>query len=248
VQTRAVPSTPITSNFVVELTKPAEGSAFGLRKRREITPVQMVATLERGLRDSDYRVSHVCARLSGRRRGEDCMDLLLTGKARVLPLVTCAVLTCGCQSGVHSSVAPSAVSSVSASTGSNSAVVMPGDVITMQGAPVSYPMNEVIANGSYSGYSGTCTVASTHTGGLRVKADGQGVANERIQFNVVDVTEGSLHLRTTDYIDVNQQGSFRTGWSPIEPGDFSAEAVLQCQLTKGSDNVLASSSSTFTAP
>jgi hypothetical protein len=177
------------------------------------------------------------------------MDLLLTGKARVFALVTCTMLTCGCQSGVNSSVAPSAMSNVSASTGSDSAVVIPDDVITTQGAPVSYPMNEgIVASGSYSGYSGTCTVASTHTGGLRVRADGQGVANELIQFNVVDVTEGSLHLRTTDYVDVNQQGAFRTGWSPIEPGYFTAEAILQCQLTKGSDNVLASSSSTFTAP
>ncbi len=176
------------------------------------------------------------------------MDLLLTGKTRVFALVTCATLTCGCQGGVNSSVAPSTISSVSASTGSNSAVVTPDDAFTMQGAPDSYPMNEGIANGSYSGYSGTCTVASTHTGGLRVKADGQGAANNRIQFNVVDVTPGSLHLRTTQYVDLNQQGAFRAGWSPIEPGDFTAGANLQCWLTSGSDVVLASSSSTFPAP
>jgi hypothetical protein len=176
------------------------------------------------------------------------MDLLLTGKARVFALVTCALLTCGCQSGVNGSVAPSAISSVSASTESNSSVVIPGDVITMQDAPVSYAMNEVTANGSYSGYSGTCTVADTHTGGIRVKADGQGVANSLIQLNVVDVTPGSSQLRTTEYVDVNQQGAFRTGWSPIEPGYFTAGANLQCWLTKGSDVVLATSSSTFPAP
>jgi hypothetical protein len=180
------------------------------------------------------------------------MDLLLTGKARVFALVTCTLLTCGCQSGVNNSVAPSAISSVSASTGSNSAVVIPDDVITTQGAPVSYSMNEgIVASGSYSGYSGTCTVASTHTGGLRVRADGQGVANELIQFNVVDVTPDPLHPdshpRTTDYVDVNQQGAFRTGWSPIEPGVFIAGHDLQCQLTQNS-NILASSSSIFPAP
>ena len=123
---------------------------------------------------------------------------------------------------------------------------MPDDVITMQGSPVSYPMNEAMVNGSSSGYSGTCTVASTHTGGLRVKADGQGVANDLIQLNVVDMT-GSLHLRTTDYIDVNQQGAFRTGWHAIEPGDFTAGDSLQCQLAKGAD-ILANTSTTFPAP
>jgi hypothetical protein len=174
------------------------------------------------------------------------MDLLFTGKARVFALVTCALLTCGCQSGVNSSVAPSAISSVSASTGSNSAVAMPDDLITMQGAPDSYSMNEAMVNGSPSGYSATCTVASTHTGGLRVKVDGQGVANDLIQFNVVDMTD-SLHLRTTDYVDVNQQGAFRTGWHSIEPADFTPGNNLQCWLTKGAD-ILASSSSTFPAP
>lgn len=176
------------------------------------------------------------------------MDLLFTAKARVFSLVTCALLTCACQSGVNSSVAPSAISSLSASTGSNSADVMPDDAITMLGSPVSYPMNEMTVNGSSSGYSGTCTVASTHTGGLRVKVDGQGVPSALIQFNVVDVTPNSLHLRTTDYVDVNQQGSFRTGWSAIEPGAFTAGNTLQCWLTQGSDTVLASSSTTFPAP
>jgi hypothetical protein len=174
------------------------------------------------------------------------MDLLFTGKARLFALATCALLTCGCQSGVNSSVAPSAISSVAASMASNSAVVMPDDVITMQGSPVSYPMTEGTINGSPSGYSGTCTVASTHTGGLRVRADGQGVANDLIQVNVVDMT-GSLHLRTIDYVDVNQQGAFRSGWHAIEPGDFDAGNSLQCQFTKDAD-ILASSSTTFPAP
>ena len=179
------------------------------------------------------------------------MDLLLTGKARVFALATCALLTCACQSGgVNGSVAPSAISSVSASMGSDGAVVMPGDRITMQDAPVSYPMIQAMVNGSPSGYSGTCTVASTHTGGLRVKADGQGIAGNLIQLNVVDMTgnpDGS-HPRTTDYVDVNQQGAFRTGWIPIEPGVvFTAEHDLQCQLNQ-EVNLLASSSSSFPAP
>jgi len=174
------------------------------------------------------------------------MNLLFTAKARVFPLVTCALLTCGCQSGVNSSVAPSAISSLSASTGSDSADVMPDDVITMQGSPVSYPMNEAMVNGSSSGYSGTCTVASTHTGGIRVKADGRGVPNDLIQVNVVDMT-GWQHLRIADYVDVNQQGAFRSGWHAIEPGDFAPGNILQCQFTKGAD-ILASSSTTFPAP
>jgi len=174
------------------------------------------------------------------------MDVLLTGKARVCALATCALLTCACQSGVNSSVVPSAISSVSASTGSDSAVVMPGDVITMQGAPVSYPMNERVVNGVSSGYWGDCTVSSTHTGGIRVKADGQGVANTLIQLNVVD-TSDPLLVRTSEWVDVNQQGVFRTNWRPIEPGDFPAGDALQCWLTQGSENVLANSTN-FSAP
>src|SRR5258705_13005827 len=119
------------------------------------------------------------------------MDLLLR-KPQAFALVTCAMLTCGCQGGVNSvnsSVAPSAISSVSASTGSTSAVATPDDVITTQGSPVSYPMYERTTNGSTSGYSGTCTVSSTHTGGIRVKADGQGIASSQIQFNVVDISD-----------------------------------------------------------
>ena len=174
------------------------------------------------------------------------MDPLLTRKAGVFALVTCGMLTCGCQSGVNSSVAPSAISSVSASTESNSSVVMPGDLLTMQGAPVSYPMNEAMVNGRLSGYSGTCTVSNTHTGGIRVKVDGQGVANSLIQLNVVDVSDPLL-FRTTEYVDVNQQGAFRTNWRPIESGDFPTAHDLQCWLTQGSDNVLASSSN-FPAP
>jgi hypothetical protein len=174
------------------------------------------------------------------------MDLLLTGKARVFALVTCATLACGCQGGINNSAAPSAVSSVSASTGLNSAVATPDDVITMQGSPVSYPLYERTTNGVSSGYSGSCTVSSTHTGGIRVKVDGQGVASSQIQFNVVDISDPNLY-RTSEYVDVNQQGAFRTNWGPIEIGDFPTGDNLQCWLTAGSANVLANSSS-FSAP
>jgi len=173
------------------------------------------------------------------------MDLLLR-KPRVFALVTCAMLTGACQGGVNSSVSPSVVDSVSSAAAFNSDLSTPDDVITMQGAPVSYPLYERTTNGSSSGYSGTCTVSTTHTGGIRVKADGQGVASSLIQLNVVDTSDPNL-LRTTDYVDVNQQGAFRTNWRPIEPGDFPAGDSLQCWLTEGSANVLANSSS-FSAP
>jgi hypothetical protein len=174
------------------------------------------------------------------------MDLLLSGKARVFALATCALMTCACQSGVNSSVAPSAISSVSASTGSDGAVVMPGDGITMHDAPVSYPMNERVANGISSGYWGTCTVSNTHTGGIRVKADGQGVANTLIQLNVVDISDPLL-MRTSEWVDVNQQGVFRTNWRQIDLGFFPTGDSLQCWLTAGSENVLANSAN-FSAP
>ena len=177
------------------------------------------------------------------------MDLLLTGKARVFALATCALLTCGCQSGVNSSVAPSAISSVSASTGSDSTVVMPGDVITMQDAPVSYAIDEVIStSGSSSGYSGTCTVSNTHTGAIRVKVDGVGAAYSLIRFDVVDVSDPDLQ-RDGRYVDVNQQGSFRTNWRAIDAGVFPAGHDLQCWLTSSVNlSTLAKSSSTFPAP
>jgi len=159
-------------------------------------------------------------------------NVLLRCHARVFAFVTCVMLAYGCQSGAHTPIAPSAVASASAPTATES--VASGGVITTQDAPVSYAMNEMVVNSSLSGsgYSGTCTVAGSHTGGLRVRADGQGVAGHLIQFNVVDVSS-TLKLRTTDYVDVNQQGAFRVGWHAIEPGDFTAGDNLQCWLTEG---------------
>jgi len=174
---------------------------------------------------------------------------LLARKARVFPLVTCAMLACGCQNGVHSPIAPSLTSAASPAE-STSSVVMPGDEFTTQDAPVSYPMYEVTAAAaSSSGYSGTCTVSNTHTGSIRVKVDGRGVAYSLIQFNIVDVSDPSL-LRTTEYVDVNQQGAFKTNWQPIEAGVFPAGHDLQCWLTNSANTtiVLARTISSFPAP
>jgi len=173
------------------------------------------------------------------------MNLLLSRRARVSALVLCTLGTYGCQSGLHNSVAPSAISSVSGSAGSSSAVVTPGDAITTQDAPVSFALSEQIINGFPSGYTGTCTVANTHSGGIRVKVDGQGVANTVIKLHVVDVTDPLL-VRTTEWVDVNQQGAFRTNWQLIDSGVFAPADNLQCWLMSGSD-VLASSSN-FPAP
>jgi hypothetical protein len=108
--------------------------------------------------------------------------------------------------------------------------------------PVSYLMSEVAAaSASSSGYSGTCTVAYTHTGGMRVKADGRGVAYSLVEFNVVDLSDPLL-LRTTEYVDVNQQGTFRTNWQSVDAGVFPAGHDLQCRLANTvTGNVLASS-------
>jgi hypothetical protein len=246
VQKRAIGRPCVNPKFVFALTKPAEGDAPRRRKMREIKPTPTSAP-----RNADCPTRIMAFHTSALpfmsvEKERIAMNLLLAGKARGFALVTCAMLTCGCQSGVNSSVAPSAISSVSASTGSNGAVVMPGDLITMQGAPVSYPMNERVVNGLSSGFWGTCTVSTTHTGGIRVKADGQGAANSLIQLNVVDISSPLL-LRTTDYVDVNQQGAFRTNWRAIEPGDFTAGDSLQCWLTSDSDTVLANSTN-FSAP
>jgi len=169
---------------------------------------------------------------------------LLTRKARVFGLVTCAMLACGCQSGAHSPIAPS-LTSASAPTESTGSVVMSGDELTTQDAPVSYPINEVI--GSSSGYSGTCTLSNLHSGGLRVKVDGRGLAYSLVEFNVVDLAD-PLHLRITEYIDVNQQGVFRTNWIPIEPWYFPTGHDLECRLTNTTTGNTLANSSTFPAP
>jgi hypothetical protein len=246
VQKRVIRRSCVNSRFVFRLTKPAEANAPGRRKMQEIkaTPTSATRNADCATRIMAFHTSALA--FMGVEKERIAMDPLLTRKAGVFTLVTCAMLTCGCQSGVNSSVAPSVISSVSTSTESNSSVVMPGDLLTMQGSPVSYPMNEGMVDGRLSGYSGTCTVSNTHTGGIRVKVDGQGVASSLIQLNVVDVSDPLL-LRTTDYVDVNQQGAFRTNWRPIEPGDFTAGDNLQCWLTSESANVLASSSN-FSAP
>ena len=173
---------------------------------------------------------------------------LLARKARVFAVVTCAMLACGCQNGVHSPIAPSLTSAASPAE-STSSVVMSGDEFTTQDAPVSYPMYEVTAaTGSSSGYSGTCTVSNTHTGGLRVKADGRGVAYSLVEFDVVDLSDPQLK-RTTEYVDVNQQGSFKSNWTPVDPGYFPAGHDLQCRLANTvTAAILASATSTFPAP
>jgi len=192
-------------------------------------------------------VSHVCAPLMSVEERIVMELFFLTRKARVFALVTSAMLACGCQNGVHSPIAPS-LTSASASTASTGSVVTPGDApgdeFTLQDAPVSFPINEV---GSSLGYSGTCTMSKTHTGGLRVKVDGKGVAYSLVEFNVVDLID-PLHLRTTEYIDVNQQGAFKTNWLPIDPGLFPAGHDLECRLTNTVTGNTLASSSTFTAP
>jgi hypothetical protein len=172
---------------------------------------------------------------------------LLARKARVFALITCAMLASGCQNGVHSPIAPSLTSAASPAE-STSSVVMPGDEFTTQDAPVSYPINEVTAaTGSSSGYSGTCTVSNSHTGSIRVKVDGQGLAYTLIVFNVVDLSD-PLQLRTTEYVDVNQQGTFRTNWQSIAPGLFTVGGNLQCWLTSSVTGSTLASSNAFPAP
>ena len=169
---------------------------------------------------------------------------LLTRTARAFALVTCGMLACGCQNGAHSPIAPS-LTSASAPTESTSSVVLPDGEFALQDAPVSYPINDV--SGSSSGYSGTCTIANTHAGGLRAKVDGRGVAYSLVEFNVVDLAD-PLRLRTTEYIDVNQQGAFRTNWIAIEPWYFPAGHDLECRLTSTITGNTLASSSTFAAP
>jgi hypothetical protein len=161
----------------------------------------------------------------------------MTCHSRLFAIFAGAMLASGCHGGVANPVAPSALAT-SIPVAPDSATVVPSDeVATAQEAPVSYSISEL----SGSGYSGTCTVSSSHTGGLRVKADGQGIANSLVELNIVDVTSAEK-FRTTAYVEVNERGTFRTGWDAIGPTYFPTGHSLQCWLTNSTDTtqVLAS--------
>jgi len=148
--------------------------------------------------------------------------------SRLVAIVACATLAGGCHAGVDSPVAPSAIGA-SVPQASDASVATSSDAIfSVRAAPVSYAMDEI----NSSGYSGTCTIASTHAGGFRVKAEGQGPdpAGTMIRFNLVNVSTPELY-RTTAVAALNQQGTFRTGWDVWGSTTFSPGTSLECWLT-----------------
>ena len=80
-----------------------------------------------------------------------------------------------------------------------------------------------------------------------MKVDGRGLAYSLVVFNVVDLSDPLL-LRTTEYVDVNQQGTFRTNWQSIAPGLFTVGGDLQCWLTSSVTGSTLASSNAFPAP
>jgi hypothetical protein len=140
----------------------------------------------------------------------------LRNRERVLLAAACALLAAGCEGGLDSPLAPSAVGTP-APSGLGAALTPGGAVIGAQGAPLSVAMNDV----GTSGYSGTCTLASGRSS-LRFKAQGQGVPNTLISVHLVEV---DTTLRSTQYAEVNGRGTFRTDQareivSFIPSGDF----------------------------
>lgn len=158
--------------------------------------------------------------------------------SRLLVIVGTAIVATGCQGGTITPLAPSSIGAQLPLVFTADAPVANDAVIGVRGAPVSYEMNMVNA----SGYSGTCTISDRHAGGFRLKAQGQGLPDSRIRFNLVNVSSSTL-FRTTAIVDVNQQGMFRTGWDVWGSTTFPADASLECWLTEldDSDAILARS-------
>jgi hypothetical protein len=86
-----------------------------------------------------------------------------------------------------------------------------------------------------SGYAGTCTLGSGGSG-FRIKASGHGNANSTIRFILRDTTTGQ---RYTDFVEVDQKGSFRTGQDRVT--FFPSGLAVECRLMSwdGTETVLA---------
>jgi hypothetical protein len=153
----------------------------------------------------------------------------LASRLHWLPISASLVLAAGCHGVTDTPTSPSVFSALEPTRSASAIVTADAEAFTVQAAPDTHAMNPV----ADSGYAGTCTVASTHAGGFRLRAQGQGIPDTRIRFHLVDM---STFLRTTDFIEVNRQGAFRTRWDVDAQIAFSSGDSVECWLTSPDDS------------
>jgi hypothetical protein len=155
--------------------------------------------------------------------------------ARLAGLAACALLAAACDSGLYSPASPSAGDAASlAPTGGDE--VSSGRIVLAAGSGrATYEMSEIVA-----GHSGTCTIASARLG-FRLKAEGQATPDSVIRFHLIR----SDGFRTTAYVDVSRQGTFRTGQELVTT--FPAGIEVRCVLLSV-DGLLLAESVPFNAP
>lgn len=155
------------------------------------------------------------------------------GCLRLAWLAGCALLAAACHGGVDSPTAPVS-ESLAATSGLEAGS---GDTATTASAArATYE----IAESEGSGHWGTCTLAAARLG-FRLKAQGVGTPGTLIRFHLIRA-DG---FRTTAYVDVSRQGTFRTGQELVTT--FPPGIEVRCVLLSV-DGTLLAESTTFRAP
>lgn len=164
-----------------------------------------------------------------------CVPLSRNPRCSRVALVACVtVFAVGCHSGVETPVSPS-VSSAPLEAASAADIASDSVVAALAGGPLSFAMDEVDGSGS----AGTCTLG-TGGSGFRIKASGNGNPNTTIRFILQESAprDPSAPQRYTDFAEVDQRGSFRTGQDRVTflPSGLRVECVL---MAWPADTVLA---------
>lgn len=149
--------------------------------------------------------------------------------ARLAGLAACAMLVAACHSGLNTPASPSPVDGASLAPTSDDEVSPGGIVVAAAGGRVTHEMTEIVA-----GHSGTCTIATARQG-FRLKAEGQGTPGSIIRFHLIRSDE----FRTTAYVDVSRQGTFRTSQELVTT--FPPGIEVRCVLLSVDGDLLAES-------
>lgn len=157
------------------------------------------------------------------------------GSARLAGLAACALLAAACHGGLDTPASPSASDPASLASTSGDEVSSGRIVVSASAARATHEMAEIVA-----GHSGTCTLATARLG-FRLKAEGQGTPGTVIRFHLIR----SDGFRTTAYVDVSRQGTFRSGQELVT--SFPPGIEVRCVLLSV-DGVLLAESVPFNAP
>ena len=157
------------------------------------------------------------------------------GSARLAGLAACALFAAACHGGLNSPASPSAGDAASLAPISGDEVSSGQIVLAAGSGRATYEMSEIVA-----GHSGTCTLATARLG-FRLKAEGQATPDTVIRFHLIR----SDGYRTTAYVDVSRQGTFRTGQELVT--SFPPGIEVRCVLLSV-DGVPLAESVPFNAP